>query len=107
MLAKLVVHGETRDQAISRCIAALEELAILGVKTNAEYLERVLAHPAFRAGDLHTGFVTEHAEALNAAPLGAATLDHVLIAAALGFREFREAVFEAPEPHATIGRWRN
>ena len=107
MLAKLVVHGETRDQAISRCIAALEELAILGVKTNAEYLERVLAHPAFRAGDLHTGFVTEHAEALNAAPLGAATLDHVLIAAALGFREFREAVFGAPEPHATIGRWRN
>jgi hypothetical protein len=34
-------------------------------------------------------------------------LDKALIAAALGFREFRDAVFCVPEPHATIGRWRN
>ena len=35
------------------------------------------------------------------------TLDTVLIAAALGFREFRDIAFGVPEPHATIGHWRN
>ena len=44
----------------SGAIAALNELALLGVTTNIDYLARVLGHPAFRAGDLHTGFVAEH-----------------------------------------------
>ena len=107
MLAKLVAHSETRDAAIGRSIAALRELVILGVRTNTEYLARVLAHPAFRAGDLHTGFLAEHAQELKSIPPDERTRDHVLIAAALGLRDFREVAFGAPEPHATIGRWRN
>ena len=107
MLAKLVVHGDDRSEAIERSIAALDELALLGVKTNTDYLAAVLGHPAFRAGDLHTAFVREHAAALAAAPVGPSTLDAVLIAAALGFREFHDIAFGVPEPHATIGRWRN
>jgi acetyl/propionyl-CoA carboxylase alpha subunit len=107
MLAKLVVFGADRDEAIARSIAALKELAILGVRTNVDYLARVVAHPAFAAGALHTGFVAEHARDLGAKPVDATTLDRVLIAAALGFREFCDQAFAIPEPHATIGRWRN
>ena len=107
MLAKLVVYGDDRSEAIERSIASLDELALLGVKTNTDYLATVLGHPAFRAGDLHTAFVREHAEALAAAPVDATTLGAVLIAAALGFREFHDIAFGVPEPHATIGRWRN
>ncbi len=107
MLAKLVVYGADRAEAVARSVEALKELAVLGVRTNVDYLARVLDHEAFRAGALHTGFVAEHQAALAAPELGTATLDTVLIAAALGFREFRDIAFGVPEPHATIGRWRN
>jgi propionyl-CoA carboxylase alpha chain/3-methylcrotonyl-CoA carboxylase alpha subunit/acetyl-CoA/propionyl-CoA carboxylase biotin carboxyl carrier protein len=107
MLAKIVVHGATREEAIYRAIAALEDLALLGVQTNIDYLARVLAHPAFRVGDLHTGFVKQHASTLAPPGLDATTRDALLIAAALGFREFRDIAFGVPEPYATMGRWRN
>jgi propionyl-CoA carboxylase alpha chain/3-methylcrotonyl-CoA carboxylase alpha subunit/acetyl-CoA/propionyl-CoA carboxylase biotin carboxyl carrier protein len=107
MLAKLVVHGATRADAIARAIAALDDVALLGVQTNIDYLARVLAHPAFRSGDLHTGFVAQHVATLAPHPLEITTADAVLIAAALGFREFRDTAFGVPEPHATMGRWRN
>ncbi len=107
MLAKLVVHGPDRETAIRRSIAALHELALLGVTTNIDYLAAVLDHAAFRAGDLHTGFVAEHREALAASEPSREQLDHVLIAAALGFREFHDLAFGVPEPHASIGAWRN
>ncbi|BCH33343.1 hypothetical protein MesoLjLc_52730 [Mesorhizobium sp. L-8-10] len=107
MLAKLVVYGGDRNEAIDRSVAALHELALLGVTTNTDYLARVLDHFAFRSGSLHTGFVAEHASALAAGELDTATLDNALIAAALGFREFHDMAFDVPEPHATIGYWRN
>jgi acetyl/propionyl-CoA carboxylase alpha subunit len=107
MLGKLVIYGADREAAIERSIAALGELALLGVRTNIDYIARVLGHHAFRAGDLHTNFVVEHTGSLAAQPLDTQTLDTALVAFALGFREFREIAFGVPEPHATIGRWRN
>ncbi|MEW6124580.1 MAG: biotin carboxylase N-terminal domain-containing protein [Pseudomonadota bacterium] len=107
MLAKLVVAGADRGDTIDRTIAALKELAILGVETNVDYLARVLDHPAFRAGDLHTAFVSEHADTLAPRPLDAAARDRALIVAALGQRVFRTLATDVPEPHASIGAWRN
>jgi propionyl-CoA carboxylase alpha chain/3-methylcrotonyl-CoA carboxylase alpha subunit/acetyl-CoA/propionyl-CoA carboxylase biotin carboxyl carrier protein len=107
MLAKLVALGADRTQAIDRSVAALHELAVLGVTTNTDYLARVLDHAAFRAGELHTGFVAEHGASLAAPDLDLTAADRVLIAAALGLREFRDAVTNVPEPHASIGHWRN
>ena len=107
MLAKLVVHGQDREKAIDRAIAALSDLAILGVTTNTDYLARVLGTAAFRAGDLHTAFVEEHAKILRPAELEQAEMDRILIAAALGFHEFRHLIFDVPELQATIGHWRN
>ncbi|MCW1838946.1 acetyl-CoA carboxylase biotin carboxylase subunit [Prosthecomicrobium hirschii] len=107
MLAKLVAHGADRTAAIDRSIAALGDLALFGVTTNTDYLARVLDHPAFRAGDLHTGFVVEHRDALAAREPETGRLHAALIAAALGLREFRSLVLDVPEPHASIGAWRN
>ena len=107
MLAKLVVHGADRGQAIARSVAALEGLALLGVATNIDYLGRVLSSPAFAAGDLHTGFVVKHRESLRPAPVEPATRAQVLAAAALGFRDFQDLALGTPEPYAAIGGWRN
>ena len=107
MLAKLVAHGPDRASATRRAIAALHDLALLGVKTNIDYLARVLAHPSFAAGELHTGFVAQHKVMLAAREPDVATRDMVLIAAALGLRDFRDLILGVPEPHASIGPWRN
>ncbi len=107
MLAKLVAHGATREEATDRAIAGLKELVILGITTNIDYLIRLLDSAAFRASELHTDFVVEHAEALAPEPLERDVQDRLIIAAALGFREFREMVFDVPELQASIGYWRN
>jgi acetyl/propionyl-CoA carboxylase alpha subunit len=57
LIAKLVCHGADRREAIERGLAALRASAIEGIHTNLPFLLRVLEHPAFQAGDVHTGFV--------------------------------------------------
>jgi len=57
MLAKLIASGESRAAAIARAVAALRSFPILGVRTNVAFLINVLRHPAFAAGDIHTGFI--------------------------------------------------
>lgn len=57
LLAKIIVHAEDRPAAIRRMQAALAESAFLGVTTNLEFLQDVLAHPDFQAGEADTGFV--------------------------------------------------
>ncbi|MGV3553426.1 acetyl-CoA carboxylase biotin carboxylase subunit [Rhizobium sp.] len=107
MIAKLVVHGSDRLEAIENTIDALTDLDILGVKTNVDYLIRVVGHEAFVEGNLHTGFIPQYAEDLATPELTEKGRDLALIAAALGFREFRDLAFGMPEPHASIGHWRN
>jgi propionyl-CoA carboxylase alpha chain/3-methylcrotonyl-CoA carboxylase alpha subunit/acetyl-CoA/propionyl-CoA carboxylase biotin carboxyl carrier protein len=106
MLAKLIASGATREEARQRLARALADTALLGVATNLDYLARIMAHPAFAAARLHTGFLAEHEQALLAAP----TADDVagaLVAAALGCRDIRIMLDQTPEIHARIGRWRN
>jgi 3-methylcrotonyl-CoA carboxylase alpha subunit len=64
MIAKMIAHGADRDAALDCLAAALAKTEIEGVTTNIAFLERVVAHPAFRAGDSFTGFITQHASDL-------------------------------------------
>ena len=64
MLAKLVVWGEDRNLAISKTIQSLDEVLFLGVKTNRDYLKRILSHRDFQAGHTHTHFIPDHKEDL-------------------------------------------
>jgi len=79
MLAKLICHGRDRGDAIERTLWALRRFAVLGVTTNIEFLQRVIAHPDFAAGKLHTHFLDEHPE-LKESPADAP--DAALVAAA-------------------------
>jgi propionyl-CoA carboxylase alpha chain len=60
MIAKLVVWGKTREEAIDRCIAAIDNYQISGVKTTLDFGKFVLKHPAFRSGHFDTNFVRTH-----------------------------------------------
>ncbi len=66
MVAKLVSHGATRDEARRKLLAGLQELVALGVATNQRFLARCLAHPVFAAGGATTAFVAEQLQALTA-----------------------------------------
>ena len=57
LLAKLVVHGPTRDEAIARLRAALDAFAVEGVKTNLPLHRRIAASPLFARGELDTRFL--------------------------------------------------
>ncbi|MDV5386379.1 acetyl/propionyl/methylcrotonyl-CoA carboxylase subunit alpha [Pseudomonas juntendi] len=68
MLGKLIAWGDNREQARLRLLAMLDEFAIGGVKTNLAFLRRILAHPAFAAAQVDTGFIARHQAALLPAP---------------------------------------
>jgi geranyl-CoA carboxylase alpha subunit len=61
MLAKFIVHGRDRDDAIRRLAAALEDAPLLGPVNNGRFLRDLIRHPAFRAAWLHTGLLDEWA----------------------------------------------
>ncbi len=102
MLAKVIAHGSTRSDAIRRLDAALDRLIVLGVVTNRHHLRRVLGHPDFASGALHTGFLDAHAEALCAPepPLGEA------LAAAVAHRWRIAHRPDRPMP-GIVPNWRN
>lgn len=68
LLAKLIVHAETREAAIARLTRALNELEISGVKTTKPLFLALAADPSVQAGEVHTrwleGWLTENAAAL-------------------------------------------
>ncbi|HAC67506.1 MAG TPA: 3-methylcrotonyl-CoA carboxylase [Pseudomonas sp.] len=68
MLAKLIGWGDSREQARQRLLAMLDETAVGGFATNLASLQRLLAHPAFAAAELDTGFIERHRDALLPVP---------------------------------------
>jgi acetyl-CoA carboxylase biotin carboxylase subunit len=60
ILAKLIVHAGTRDQATAKMIKALQEYIILGVKTPMEFMTDVLNSRPFREGRVFTDFIPAH-----------------------------------------------
>jgi len=60
LLAKLIIWGETRAEAIARSRRALEEFIIDGIPTTIPFHEKVVANEAFGRGDVHTNFIAAH-----------------------------------------------
>lgn len=60
MLAKLICHGKTREDARRGLIEALNGYHIEGVSTNIDFVTSVLCLPEFAEGNLHTGFIEQH-----------------------------------------------
>ena len=59
MIAKLIAHGATREEAIDRMIRAIDDYRITGIQTTLDFCRFALEHPAFRSGNFDTKFV-EH-----------------------------------------------
>jgi acetyl-CoA carboxylase biotin carboxylase subunit len=108
IMAKLIAWGPDREAARRRMSKALGEYPILGVATTVGVLKDVMEHPAFIAGNTHTGFIAEHMsewrpaedEGLLATALAAAALHEMepkVVAAAN-----KE---EMPSPWETVGAW--
>jgi propionyl-CoA carboxylase alpha chain len=60
MIAKLIVHGKDRNEAIAKMRAALNAFVIRGISSNIPFQAALLAHPKFVAGDFNTGFIAEN-----------------------------------------------
>ena len=68
MIAKLVAHGADREEALDNLEAALEDTVVEGVTTNLPFLRWLVAHPAFRLGNVSTDFLDRYPP-LSPAPL--------------------------------------
>jgi acetyl-CoA/propionyl-CoA carboxylase biotin carboxyl carrier protein len=117
MIAKLIVHGDDRDDAIGKMLRALGEYRIGGVKTLIGFHKALLSHPCFRAGETCHGIVESPelaalAEELGGGELGAgaavsagATVERVTWAEVDGRRV--EVKVHIPEPgYRELGRRR-
>ena len=105
MIAKVIAHAPTREAAIDRLREALSSTVLLGVVTNTAYLERVLAHPEYRAGATYTTFLAEHEDDLVPKPPDPEQERCLIAAAALASPRF-DLRLAAPEPLAGMGEWR-
>jgi 3-methylcrotonyl-CoA carboxylase alpha subunit len=95
LIAKLIAHGRTREEAIARADAALAEFEILGVRHNIAFLRALLARGEFRSSTAHTQFIDAHLDELAGAP----PIELVRAAAALAaFLELRPGGAAARDP---------
>jgi acetyl/propionyl-CoA carboxylase alpha subunit len=106
MLAKVIAHAPTRDEAIRSLGGALRRLRLHGVRHNRDLLLGILEHPDFRAGLADTGFLVAHAPAELARSARAPEADRVhAVAAALAAERERRA--SAPVLRTLPSGWRN
>jgi len=100
MIAKVIVHAPTRIEAIDALVAALDGCVVEGVKTNRAFLARLVDLPAFRLGEIDTGFIPRHAAALHAETVVG---DEAAVIAALAMLKTRSAATTLFE---RLGDWR-
>jgi geranyl-CoA carboxylase alpha subunit len=86
MQAKLIASGSTREQARRKLLQMLDEVVLLGVNSNRDFLRQIIAHPVFADGHFSTGFIAENfsIDALSASRKP--DLSHIALAAALLYR---------------------
>jgi propionyl-CoA carboxylase alpha chain len=91
MIAKLIVHGTDRADAIRRMREALNAFVIRGVSSNVPFQAALLAHPAFVSGDFDTGFIARHyGGGFHAEDVPHDDPDFLVALAATAYRRYRE-----------------
>ena len=103
MIAKLIVWGVDREQALARLDVALSQTHLVGLHTNVAFLRRVVRSNAFAAADLDTALIERERPALfNAAPLSLELAAVGLVAHTLTL----EAATQTPDPWSRRDGWR-
>ena len=100
MIAKLIVHGKDRKQAIERALSALERFHIKGVKTSIPFCKAVLHNEAFRSGDFDTSFIETKLESLVYREP-----DEELMAAMLALYQYTHETVPDVGPETGIDPW--
>ena len=91
MIAKLIVHGRDRAEAIARMREALNGFVIRGVASNIPFQAALLSHPQFVAGDFNTGFIAEHyGKGFRAQDVPHDDPDFLVALATATYRRYRE-----------------
>jgi 3-methylcrotonyl-CoA carboxylase alpha subunit len=103
MIAKLIVHGATRAEALAKLDKALAQTHIVGLNTNVQFLRHVVQSPSFMQANLDTALIPReasalfHQEKLSAAQAAAAHIAHTLLV---------ERSAETADPFARRDGWR-
>lgn len=101
MLAKVVAHAATRDQALQRLVAALRQTVLFGPACNRDFLLAVLSHEAFVGGRATTGFIVDHFDPLP--PVQNLSADLALAAALIYQTERARRAEQTQTPTELIG----
>ncbi len=102
MIAKLIVHADTREQALARLDTALAQTHIVGLATNVQFLRHVLRSPSFAQARLDTALIPREAALLfNQDPVGLP----LAVAAATAQTLLDERALENPDPFSRRDGW--
>ncbi len=104
MVAKLIVHGKTREQALARLDTALAQTRIVGLNTNVQFLRYVVRSPAFATADLDTALIErERTTLFRQEPVGLVMAAASSIAKTL----LDERALEGADPFSRRDGWRS
>ncbi len=104
MIAKLIVHGDTREQALARLDEALAQVQIVGLSTNVQFLRHVVTSRSFAEADLDTALIPrEQAVLFNQEKIGL----HAAAAAAVALSLLEEKALESADPFSRRDGWRS
>ena len=104
MVAKLIVHGDTREQALARLDEALAQTHIVGLATNVQFLRRVARTDSFAKAQLDTGLIPrEEAVLFHQEPIGLA----LAVASAVAQTLLTEAAQSGADPFSRRDGWRS
>ena len=107
LLAKLVVWGTDRQQAVARMRRALSEYEVAGPQTNLQFFRQLLAHPEFVDGQLDTGFIDRMlAEGTLRIPPPPELAQVAILAAALEMQRTQESRRAGSRPNGRVSRWK-
>ncbi|WP_439113087.1 acetyl/propionyl/methylcrotonyl-CoA carboxylase subunit alpha [Hydrogenophaga sp.] len=103
MVAKLIVHGRTRAEALAKMDAALAQTRIVGLSTNVQFLRHVVASPSFAQANLDTALIPREADVLfHQDKVGL----NLAVAAAVAQTLVHEKAGEGKDPFSRTDGWR-
>jgi 3-methylcrotonyl-CoA carboxylase alpha subunit len=109
MIAKLIVWGHSRDEALGCMLRALENFIVVGPHTNTAFLRRLVESPAFRGANLDTSLIERNQAMLLPPVLPVRFTSVALATAALLKQEQKDAPTDASDPYtpwASTSGWR-
>ena len=71
MVAKVIVHGENREDAVRKMRSALGEVVVDGITTNLDFQYDILNHPVFLSGNINTHFISDYFESQESGEINA------------------------------------